>query len=245
MAIQQIQSNSAVLAAPLSRPQVQQAPVPVQARLAPSDTLALSARGKVPASAISFAAPAFDPIEAGKKNTTQGLSKAHMPMPVKEALGPTLKIIRAVDPEMAKAIDKLDEDDFILADNGLKDLFGQHDMYAAWVAVVREGGTANLHFSDMVLDDRFWKLRDAEKASVLMHEMVHSKDIPIVSHFEKLFGTIKNKVQGVEWGDPVEDRAYVHQYQMFEKLGIGSSDEIFWTAQTYLEDRGLVEPYKF
>ena len=45
-----------------------------------------------------------------------------------------------------------------------------------------------------------------------------------------------NKINGVEWGDPVEDRAYKHQYAMFEKLGITSRDEIFWTAQTYMED---------
>jgi hypothetical protein len=191
------------------------------------------------------AKPIFNAIEAGKLNTTKTYSKADMPVSIKEALGPTIRIVEAVDPKLAAAIHKMDENDFVLADDGIHDMFAKHDIYAAWTAIAREKGTAKLHFYDMVLDDRFWKLRDAEKASVLMHEMVHANDIPIISNFEKLFGTIYNKVKGIEWGDPVEDRAYKHQYAMFDKLGIKSNDEIFWTAQTYLEDRGLIEPYKF
>ncbi len=188
---------------------------------------------------------AFDPIKAGKVNTTQGISKANSPASIKAALAPTLKIIAAIDPEMSKAISKLDDNDFVLADDGIKDMFAKHDIYAAWVAVARDSGTMNLHFRDMVLDDRFWKLNDGEKASVLSHEMVHAGDLPIISNFEKLFGVIKNKIDGVEMGDPVEDRAYVYQQAQFEKLGIDSSSEIFWTVQTYLEDRGLIAPYKF
>lgn len=188
---------------------------------------------------------AFNPIEAGKINSTKTYSKANMPVSIKEALGPTMRIVEAVAPEIAAALHKMDEHDFVLADDGIHDMFAKHDIYAAWTAIAREKGTAKLHFYDMVLDDRFWKLRDAEKASVLMHEMIHAKDIPIISNFEKLLGTIYNKVKGIEWGDPVEDRAYKHQYAMFDKLGISSQDEIFWTAQVYLEDRGLIKPHQF
>ncbi|PIQ28177.1 hypothetical protein COW36_04935 [bacterium (Candidatus Blackallbacteria) CG17_big_fil_post_rev_8_21_14_2_50_48_46] len=188
---------------------------------------------------------AFDPKEAGKANTTPQVSKANRPASIKAALEPTFKIVEAVDPEIGKALRKMDDSDFVLADDGIHDLFAKHDIYAAWVAVAREKGTAHLHFRDMVLDDRFWKMRDAEKASVIIHEMVHSKDTPVISNFEKLFGTIYNKVKGIEWGDPVEDRAYLHQNAVNQKLGITERDEIYWTVQTYLEDRGLVAPHKF
>lgn len=225
-----------------SAPKAAPAPAPTKDHVAVS-TLKT---GSTPAPLALFGqTAAFDPIQAGKLNTTPTISKANPPASIKAALAPTLKIIAAVDPKMAQAISKLDDNDFVLAADGLTDMFAKHDIYAAWVAVAREGGTAKLHFSDMVLDDRFWKLNDAEKASVLSHEMVHAGDLPIISHFEKLFGVIKNKIDGVEMGDPVEDRAYVYQQAQFEKLGIGSSSEIFWTVQTYLEDRGLIQPYKF
>ncbi len=227
-----------------------------QAQLASRDSLSLlKSDGRVPAQPVSlFAAAAvptsvvpqaFDVIAAGKINTTQGISKASIKVPVKTALEPTIKIVEAVAPEIGKALRKLDEDDFGLAADGMHDLFAKHDIYAAWVAVARERGSARLHFSDMVLDDRFWALRDAEKASILIHEMVHAGETPIISHVEKLFGTVYNKVKGIEWGDTVEDRAYLYQHKLFDKLGITQKDEVFWTVQTYLEDRKLVKPFTF
>lgn len=222
------------------------APVKVPPRV---DQLQLSQTTdkRVPSTPLSLSVtkPAFDPIAAGKVNTTPHYSKANMPVPIKTALEPTFKIIDAVDPKMGKALRSMDESDFVLADDGIHDMFAKHDIYAAWVAVAREKGTAKLHFRDMVLDDRFWKMRDAEKASVLIHERVHADDLPIISNFEKLFGTIKNKIKGIEWGDPVEDRAYLYQYEVNKKLGITDRDEIYWGVQTYLEDRGLVPPHKF
>ncbi|MEZ0370446.1 MAG: hypothetical protein ACAI44_15260 [Candidatus Sericytochromatia bacterium] len=211
------------------------------------DTLRLKAAAgdaRVPAQPLSlFSAPAgLDPIAAGKLNSTQGFKKGHMPVSTRQALDPTIKIVEAVAPEIGKAMRKLDDGDFELAADGMQDVFAKHDIYAAWVAVARERGTARLHFSDMILDDRFWELRDAEKASILIHEMVHAGETPIISHFEKLFGTIYNKVKGIEWGDPVEDRAYVYQYGLFDKLGITKADEVFWAVETYLEDRKLIAP---
>lgn len=250
-----LSSGSLSPALPLAHP-IPQTPVPPRtvtpAPIRPAaDQLAVQTRrGQIPAQAVSFfqaplPAASFDPVAAGRQNTTAGFSKATQNQSVKSALGPTLKIVAAVAPEIAADIEKMDDKRFLLAENGIKDLFGQHDMYAAWTTVIREKGSARLHFRSMVLDDRFWKLRDAEKASVLMHEMIHANDTPIISNFEKLFGTLHNKIKGVEWGDPVEDRAYLHQYQQFSKLGITEKDEIFWGVQTYLEDRGLIPPYKF
>lgn len=210
---------------------------------------------RVPAAPVSLfaqapvaAAPAnkaLDVIAAGKINTTQGLTKAKFNVPVKTALEPTIKLVEAVAPEIGKALRKLGEEDFALAADGMHDMFAKHDIYAAWVAVARERGTAKIHFSDMVLDDRFWALRDAEKASILIHEMVHAGETPVLSHFEKLFGTVYNKVKGIEWGDTVEDRAYVYQHKLFDQLGITQKDEVFWTVQTYLEDRKLAKPVAF
>lgn len=234
--------------APLAAP-VRLPVAPVAAPASPKavqDSLSIKARtGAVPAAAVSFAAPAFDVIAAGKLNTTKGFKKGNMPGGVKAALEPTIKIVEAVDPKIGKALRELDESDFGLAADGMHDLFAKHDIYAAWVAVARERGTARLHFGDMILDDRFWDLRDAEKASILIHEMVHAGELPIISHFQKLGGTIWNKVKGIEWGDPVEDRAYLYQYHLFDKLGITRSDEVQWTVQTYLEDRKLVPPQPF
>ncbi len=239
---------------PVSAPVIPQtAPavsVPVSAKptAAVADQLLLSRATdtRVPSTPLTFAAkPAFDPVAAGKANTTPQYSKANMPVPIKTALEPTFKIIDAVDPKMGKALRGMDESDFVLADDGIHDMFAKHDIYAAWVAVAREKGTAKLHFRDMVLDDRFWKMRDAEKASVLIHERVHADDLPIISNFEKLFGSIKNKIKGIEWGDPVEDRAYLYQYEVNKKLGITDRDEMYWGVQTYLEDRGLVPAHKF
>ena len=230
-----------------ARPALSPALSPAAPSQADSLSLRLAPQGKLPAAvAVSlFAQPAFDPIAAGKLNTTQGYQKAAMPVSVTEALEPTIKIVEAVAPEIGKALRKLDNHDFGLAADGMHDMFAKHDIYAAWVAIARERGTARLHFSDMVLDDRFWALRDAEKASILIHEMVHAGELPIISHFEKLFGTVYNKIKGIEWGDSVEDRAYLYQYQLFDKLGITKSDEVYWTAQTYLEDRKLVAPATF
>jgi hypothetical protein len=206
---------------------------------APVDQLQTSLpSGRVPAQPLKLFSD-FDPIAAGKRNTTAQVSKAHRPASLKAALEPTFQIVEAVDPKTARALRQMRESDFEMAADGMHDMFAKHDIYAAWVTVAREKGTARLHFSDMILDDRFWKLRDAEKASVLIHEMVHAGDTPIISNFEKLFGTIANKVKGVEWGDPVEDRAYLHQAAINQKLGLGEGDEIYWTVRTYLEDRGL------
>jgi len=244
------------LTKPVSAPVIPQTAPAVSVPLAPKATttpatadqlqLSRSKDSRVPSTPLSFAAKvAFDPIAAGKANTTPTYSKANMPVSVKTALEPTFKIIDAVDPKMGKALREMDESDFVLADDGIHDMFAKHDIYAAWVAVAREKGTAKFHFRDMVLDDRFWKMRDAEKASVLIHERVHADDLPIISNFEKLFGTIKNKIKGIEWGDPVEDRAYLYQYEVNKKLGITDRDEMYWGVQTYLEDRGLVPAHKF
>lgn len=236
---------------PLAKPVVQSPPLPAALKSAPSskDQLQLQAASdqRVPTAPISLFAskPAFDVMAAGKLNTTQGYTKAKMPVSVKTALEPTIKLVEAVAPEIGKALRELDENDFGLAADGMHDMFAKHDIYAAWVAVARERGTAKFHFSDMILDDRFWGLRDAEKASILIHEMVHAGETPVISHFEKLFGTVYNKVKGIEWGDPVEDRAYLYQYKLFDKLGITKNDEIYWTVQTYLEDRKMVAPQPF
>lgn len=243
--------QSARVAAPLSIAPAQQ---PAQHQSTPatpplaqigSDSVQLQLRRdtRVPAQPLSLSAP-FDPIAAGRKNTTQGYSKANMPVPVTVALEPTFRIIDAVHPEMGKVARNLDDGDILLADDGVKDMFSKHDIYAAWTAVIRERGTANLHFGSMILDDRFWNLRDAEKASVIMHELTHSQETPIISHFQKLFGVIGNRIKG-DYGDPVEDRAYLDQFKMFDKLGIDDKDEMFWGVQVYLEDRGLIEPYQF
>lgn len=239
--------SAAAVRPAVSAPALPQSPTSTS----PQDKLTVQARRDthLPSTPLSFAAPAatpvFDPKTAGKANTTANYSKANMPVPIKVALEPTFKLVDAVDPKIAKELRNMDESDFVLADDGIHDMFAKHDIYAAWVAVAREKGTAKLHFRDMVLDDRFWKMRDAEKASVLIHERVHASDTPIISNFEKLFGSLHNKIKGIDWGDPVEDRAYLHQYKLFEPLGITSKDEIFWNVQTYLEDRKLVEPYKF
>lgn len=251
--IQSLQSQALTPVKPsnvatLPRPSV---PGTTNPSLAPRDSVSLQAKlatdSRVPQQPVSLFAnqPAFDVIAAGKVNTTKGYNKANMPVPVKQALEPTFKLVDAVDPEIGKALRKLGNEDFGLAADGMHDMFAKHDIYAAWVAVARERGTAKLHFSDMILDDRFWGLRDAEKASILIHEMVHAGETPIISHFEKLFGTVYNKVKGIEWGDPVEDRAYLHQYKGFEKLGITKNDEVYWGVQTYLEDRKLIAPQPF
>ena len=92
-----------------------------------------------------------------------------------------------------------------------------------------------------------YDLDDVEKHSVTvgLRWDLHEDETPVVSHLQKLGGTIWNKVKGLEWGDPVEDRAYLYQHQLFNKLGITSKDEVYWTVQTYLEDRKLVPPHKF
>lgn len=250
MASLQPTAQAARVSAPLSIAAVtpkKASPAPIKNTTASaSDALQLQLKrdGRVPTQPLNLMAAPFDPIAAGRENTTKGYSKAHMPVPVKEALEPTLRIIDTVNPKLAKVVRDLDEHDILLADDGIKDMFAKHDIYAAWTAVIREKGTANLHFGSMILDDRFWGLRDAEKASVIMHEITHSKEIPIVSHFQKLFGVIGNQIKG-DYGDPVEDRAYLDQWNMFPKLGITDKDEIFWTVQVYLEDRGMIEPYKF
>lgn len=230
---------------PLTLPVQTQRPTADPVLPAP-DRLQVQSRGdtRLPAQPLSLFS-GFDPKEAGKRNTTVQIAKAKPPASIKAALEPTFKIVEAVAPEIGKALRKMEDTDFVMADDGIHDMFAKHDIYAAWVAIAREKGTVRLHFRKMVLDDRFWKLRDAEKASVLIHEMVHAQDTPIISNFEKLFGTIYNKVKGREWGDPVEDRAYLHQHAVNQKLGITERDEIYWTVQTYLEDRGLVPPHKF
>lgn len=233
---------------PVSQAPASRSPSPSVANPVPAqvDQLKVQTRKdpRLPAQPVSLMA-AFDPKEAGKRNTTPHISKANPPTSIKAALEPTIQIVEAVDPTIGKALRKMSDSDFVLADDGIHDMFAKHDIYAAWVTVAREKGNVRLHFHDMVLDDRFWKLRDAEKASVLIHEMVHAQDTPIISHFEKLFGTIYNKFKGRECGDPVEDRAYLHQYAVNQKLGINERDEIYWTVQTYLEDRGLVPPHTF
>jgi hypothetical protein len=240
------------LAKPLSAPalarksaasSISVAPVPRQDQV----QLGHARDTRVPHQPLKFAAlsPAFDPVVAGKTNSTVGYSKAKMPVSIKTALEPTFKIVDAVDPKIGKELRNMAESDFVLADDGIHDMFAKHDIYAAWVAVAREKGTAKLHFRDMVLDDRFWGMRDAEKASVLIHERVHAGDTPIISNFEKLIGSINNKIKGIDGGDPVEDRAYLHQYAVNQKLGITKNDEIYWAVQTYLEDRGLVKPEVF
>lgn len=224
------------------------APIAVQNPVpAARDSLTLTRLdGRVPAAPVSlFGTQPLDIKAAGKLNTTKGYTKANMPVPVKTALEPTFKLVDAVAPEIGKALRKLDNSDFALAADGMHDMFAKHDIYAAWVAVARERGTAKVHFSDMVLDDRFWGMRDAEKASVLIHEMVHAGETPVISHFEKLFGTLYNRVKGIEGGDPVEDRAYLYQQKLLAPLGITQNDEIHWTVQTYLEDRKLVKPHVF
>lgn len=202
-----------------------------------------TASGSAPATGVRFLS-ATEVIARGKLNTTATYSKAQMPVPIKEALKATLELVAAVDPERAKTLAAMEESDFLLADDGIKDMFAKHDIYAAWAGVIREKGSATLHFGSMVLDDRFWKLRDAEKASVLIHETIHAEEIPVISHVQKLVGVVGNRIKG-DYGDPVEDRAYLHQHTLFEALGIGTKDEIFWTVQTYLEDRKMIPPYKF
>lgn len=197
--------------------------------------VARPATGSVPAN--MFQSKAFDVIAEGRKNTTTGVTKHTIKVPVKTALEPTIRLVEAVDPKIGKALRKLDESDFALSHDGMKSFGQKHEIYAAWVAIAREGMT--LHARDMVLDNHFWALNDAEKASVLIHEMTHAQEIPIISHFEKLAGTIRGLIQK-NYGDPVEDRAYLKQWNMFPTLGITERDDIYWDVKTYLEDRKLL-----
>lgn len=208
---------------------------PTPTALADSVKVASTPTGSIPAN--MFQTKTFDVIAEGRKNSTAGLTKANIKVPVKTALEPTIRLVEAVDPKIGQKLRKMDESDYALSHDGMKSFGQKHEIYAAWVAIAREGMT--LHANDMVLDNHFWESNDAEKASILIHEMTHAGELPIISHFQKLAGTIRGLIKK-DYGDPVEDRAYLKQWNAFPKLGITERDGVYWDVKTYLEDRKLL-----
>ena len=168
-------------------------------------------------------------------NSTEGVTRKNPPESIKKALEPSIKLIELYDSKAADWLRNLGEEDYALAGKGIKAMFQEHEIYAAWTPISREG--AKLNLSDMVLGDHFWESSDIEKASTLYHEYTHAVDNPAVRQYNKLYGTIDNLIHK-NYGDKAEDKAYIAQWKMLNTLGV-KEGIMYDEVKYYLEDRKI------
>lgn len=161
-------------------------------------------------------------------NTTSGLSSEKLTSDrVREALGPTLQILDIYDPRAADWVRGMGRDEFILTDS--------RDLIVAYPPFYYSD-SLGLVVDDLVIADDFWCYNDVEKASLLYHEFIHSRQGAVAAAYE-WWKTYLNGSDTYETA--VEDEAYLAQHKMLKHFGIDSG-EISRDVRFYLKQRELL-----
>lgn len=126
------------------------------------------------------------------------------------ALQPSLSILKAINPDIAHWINRLNQNHRML--------WKQHATLFNWPVLASYDWRNDTFY----LGPEFWKLQEGEKAAVLAHEYFHYRQ----NRFWLIADTLQEGLTGKlsEYGSRTEDEAHLYQWYAYQAMHMPPSD---------------------